>query len=66
MIFVCSSIKLIFCGRLVGNYFANQATSTKISVAMGPKVVTAWRVVPVSCFLHFGKTKVTSKQENLD
>ena len=22
--------------------------------------------MPVSCFLHFGKKKVTSKQENLD
>ena len=52
MIFVSSSIKLIFRGRPVGDYFANQVTSMKISVAMRPKVVTAWRVVPVSCFLH--------------
>ena len=35
----------IFCGLLFGNYFVNQVTSTKILVAMVPKVVPAWRVV---------------------
>ena len=34
----------IFCGRLFGNYFANQVARMKILVAMMPKVVAAWRV----------------------
>ena len=34
----------VFCGYQVGNYFANQDSSTKILVAMMPTVVATWRV----------------------
>ena len=34
----------ISCGRQLGDYFPNQVASTKILVAMVPKVVAAWRV----------------------
>ena len=34
----------IFRGHLFCDYFANQVASTKILVAMAPKVVAAWRV----------------------
>ena len=34
----------IFCGRQLGDYFPSQVASTKILVAMAPKVVAAWRV----------------------
>ena len=35
----------VFCGRELGDYFPNQVASTKILVAIAPKVVAAWRVV---------------------
>ena len=35
----------IFCGRQLGDNFPNEVASTKILVAMAPKVVAAWRVV---------------------
>ena len=34
----------VFSGRQLGKYLLNQVTSTKILVAMVPKVVAAWRV----------------------
>ena len=33
-----------FSGRQLGGYFPNQVASTKLLVAMMPKVVAAWRV----------------------
>ena len=34
----------VFSGRQLGEYLLNQVTSSKILVAMVPKVVAAWRV----------------------
>ena len=34
----------VFSGRQLGKYLLNQVTSSKILVAMVPKVVAAWRV----------------------
>ena len=34
----------VFSGRQLGKYLLNQVTSSKILVAMVPKVVGAWRV----------------------
>ena len=34
----------VFSGRQLGDYFQNQVASSKILVAMAPKVVAAWRV----------------------
>jgi len=35
------SPRINFCGRLFGDYFANQVATMKILVAMAPKVVAA-------------------------
>ena len=37
----------IFCGRLFGDYFANQVASKQILVAVAPKMVVAWKVVRI-------------------
>ena len=44
--------ELTFCGRQLGDYYLNQVTSTKILVAMEPKVVTAWRIAASSQHLE--------------
>ena len=40
----------VFSGRQLGKYLLNQVTSTKILVAMVPKVVAAWRVCCAGSF----------------
>ena len=45
----------VFSGCQLGDYFPTQVASTKILVAMVPKVVTAWRIVV---------TKISSCQVN--